>query len=296
MLQAAERIADGQLPYRDFYCQLRARAVLPARRPRRAVRALAARLARSCAWRSTPAWPCSPTRWPGATPPSRWRSAPGWPSPPRWRSRASRTPTRPPWRSASARCCWPGGARRWPAALAGAGDRVPPRPGPRRRWPGPRWPARGRRAGGPRRRRRASRWRSCCWPRSCSPRPATSGTRRSASPSTSRASSACHCPARWEGGFEPNKILAALLRPTCCWPARALWLAVGRPRPAPPRASGPLLRSPPPGVGLPARARRRASTWSRWRPCCRCCWPPPLRASGVPAARPRPSRWRSCSA
>ena len=113
----ADRRRPAALP--RLLRQLRARPVLPDRRARLRCSGPRCSPGGSCAWRSTPAWPCSPTRSSAATRPSRSRWAPGWPWPRRWRSRASRTPTRPRWRSASAGCCSPSAAPVLAGALAG---------------------------------------------------------------------------------------------------------------------------------------------------------------------------------
>ena len=210
MLQAGERIADGQLPYRDFYANYGPGQYFLVGGARRAVRPLAADAGGSCAWRSTPAWPCSPTRSPAATPPSRWRSAPGSPSPRRWRSRASRTPTRPRWRSASARCCSPqrrpvlaGGARRAWRSCSGSTWAW-------RRWP--EWRSGGRREAG--RARRAARRavaRRAAGARSCWPRPGDFWDQTIGFALDEQGLQRLPLPGAWDGGFEPNKILAALL-------------------------------------------------------------------------------------
>ena len=114
MLQAAARIADGQVPYRDFWWFYPPGQPLllgalwatlgPSLLAWKVVRALAAGAVAVLAWRlarrgGAPDWAAGLV-WLATTA--------------RWRIRAARTPTRSRSRSASQRCsAWSG--RRWPA-------------------------------------------------------------------------------------------------------------------------------------------------------------------------------------
>ena len=190
------------------------------------------------------------------------------------------------------------------------GRRLPARPRPggaRREWRC--W--RGRR--GARRAPRRTGRRVACRPdgaRRDRRAPAPSGTRRSASRSTSSASSACRCPGAWHGGFEPNKILEFYYALPAAGGGRAV--ARGGDRAAACRSgSGPPRRWPRAGVVyLLARAdvyhlvplaavlpvllataaarERRPKPGDGPRRCCRARpdRPPGARPQAHPAARP----------
>ena len=99
MLQAAARIADGQVPVQRLLVVLPARPAVPARRPVAAARAVAPHRGGSCACSATPPWPCSPGRWRGA---AARRSA--------WRSRR--------WLAAALAMAYPTGPHPFPLTLA----------------------------------------------------------------------------------------------------------------------------------------------------------------------------------
>ncbi len=290
MLQAAARIADGQLPYRDFWWNYGPGQPLllgglqelfgPSLLTWRVVRVL---LDAGVA--------CWPSRWPGARrEPSRWRSL--------------------AWLAAAPAMAFPRLPNPVPAALAlglgavllararaggrrgagGAGRRLPARPGAGRRA--------GRRAGRQRRRRaavlalrrrgrRARPWspsgRSWCWPG-----PGGSGTRRSASPSASRTCQRLPLPGACDGGLRPRPhprlllpyVLLAGWR--CGW-----WRPCGGGRSAAELAALPLALA---GV-LYLLARADEFHRIPWRPCCRRCWRPPSRRELDGQPRAGRSRW-----
>ena len=279
--------------------QLRARAVLPVARPRRAVRAVAAELADPArgarrrrrraglplvrreapeplalaAWLAVVAgamaFPSIPQPQPGGLALGLRGAA----------ARRSGVP-RPPARSAGVAAVF-----RWT------------RPGGRRRAMSPRWPATARRAarGGPRRaarrrRRRGRRGRAARARRARRAR-ATAGTRRSASRSTSRACSACRCPAPGDGGFEPNKVLEHYF-PYVLLGGAPLWLVVAAARPAAGRACGRAAPLALAGVGLPAGARRRVPPRPAGRGPAGAAGHRRRRARAAPAARsPTAAAW-----
>ena len=186
--------------------ELRPGPVLPPGRPRRRVRPLAALLAHRARGARRPGGHARIRARPARRARRRWRSSPGWRPSRRWLSDASRT------RTPTALALALGAillARRSPAgagALAGVAFAFRFDVGARRgRW-APRSPPADAR-GGRRVRLGAAALAGAVLVLPFVARRARrrSGTTRSASSSTSRASSACRCPGAYDGGFEPNK-------------------------------------------------------------------------------------------
>ena len=162
MLQAAARIADGEVPYRDFWW------FYPPGQPYLlagllgAVRPVAADLADRARARRRHGRRCSSTCSRGARRrAAAWRWPPGWPRSSRWPTRAGRIRSRSRWRSRSARCCCSSAARRWRAcwsarARPGGSSSPPTSPG---------WRSLLARAGRAPRRALALRARRAAWPR-----------------------------------------------------------------------------------------------------------------------------------